>query len=102
MQWKAAKSPENVADCAYKRGRYSQESYPLPISSSMSDSACTLQLDSSLKDASEIEFFNDVDDDVPMTTLAFSSHPLASSFSQAQLDSFLSTVASATVVAGSH
>jgi len=72
----------------------------------MSDSACALRPDGSLKDASEIEFFNDVDDDVPMTTatstLASNSCLLASSFSQAKLDSFVSRVAPVTVVAGSR
>jgi len=70
----------------------------------MSDSACTLRPDGTLKDASKIEFFNDVDDDVPMASVstAPASRPLTSSFSQGKLDAFVSRVAPATVIAGSR
>jgi hypothetical protein len=70
----------------------------------MSDPACALRPDGSLKDATEIEFFNDVDDDVPMAAVstASASRPLMSSFSQGKLDAFVSRVAPATVVAGSR
>ena len=69
----------------------------------MSDSACALRPDGTLKDAAEIEFFNDVDDDVPMAAVstASASRPSMSSFSQGKLDAFVSRVAPATVVAGS-
>jgi hypothetical protein len=70
----------------------------------MSDSACALQLDGTLKDASEIEFFNNVDDDVPMVAAssALASRPLTSSFSQGKLDLFVSRIAPTTIVAGSQ
>ena len=70
----------------------------------MSDSACALRPDGSLKDVTKIEFFNDVDDDVPMAAVltASASQPLMSSFSQKKLDTFVSRVAPATVVVRSQ
>jgi hypothetical protein len=72
----------------------------------MSDSACALRPDGTLKDVSEIEFFNDVDDDVPMLASSVTSvpapQPLASSFSQGKLDSFVSRIPPAAIVAGSR
>ena len=77
-----------------------------PFIPSMSDSACALWPDGTLMDASKIEFFNDLDDNVPMLASSVTSvpapQPLALSFSQGKLDSFVSRIAPAAVVAGSQ
>jgi hypothetical protein len=69
----------------------------------MSDSACALRPDGTLKDASKIKFFNDDNDNDPMASVstAPASWPLTSSFSQGKRDAFVSRVAPATVIAGS-
>ena len=55
--------------------------------------------------ASAIKFFNDIDNDVPMlassVNLVPAPQPLALSFSQGKLDSFVSKIPPAAVVAGS-
>jgi hypothetical protein len=110
LQWKSGQfcdcSPENTADTDVTTYKSSITFTVKPFLPSMSDSACALRPDGTLKDASEIEFFNDVDDNVPMlassVTLVPAPQPLALSFSQGKLDSFVSRFTPAAVIASSQ
>ena len=75
----------------------------------MSDSVCALQPDSTLKwpdgtlkDASEIELFNDLDDNVPIMVVSSTpaSHLLTLSFSHGKLDTFVRRTAPTTIEQG--
>ena len=101
---------ETVGDVAYcydlflaisyriNRRVYSSKSSPF-ASRKMSDA---LRPDGSLKDADEMEWYNDVDDDIPVSIPASSTPALLSSSSAQSLDNFFSSHAPAKKVSNIH
>jgi hypothetical protein len=70
----------------------------------MSEDCCTLNADGTLKDASEITFFNDPDDEVPLPQVTSSAQPSSSTTFAKDTFSILlkARCTTATVAAGSR